>query len=126
MSEDMDWKPFQAFPPAARDAVVVGQPTEPGPYLIRVKVPRGVKLMPHRHSEDRIYTAISGASYIGLGHEFDAAKLQSHPPGAVIALPANTARFHWAKSGESVTQVTAIGPLGLEYLSANDPRNDGS
>jgi hypothetical protein len=26
----------------------------------------------------------------------------------------------WAKSSEYVTQVTAIGPLGLEYVSAND------
>ena len=33
-------------------------------------------------------------------------------------------QLHWAKSGEYVTQVTAIGPLGLEYLDPNDdPRN---
>jgi hypothetical protein len=31
------------------------------------------------------------------------------------------------KSGEYVTQVAAIGPLGLEYLSAkDDPRNHNS
>ena len=46
--EDIDWQPFPAFPPSARLAVVVGQPTEPGPYVIRVKVPSGVRLMPHR------------------------------------------------------------------------------
>ena len=35
-----------------------------------------------------------------------------------------TAHFHWAKSGEYITQVTAIGPLGLEYLDPkDDPRN---
>ena len=48
LSEDIDWKPFAAFPPAARLNVVVGRPSEPGPYTIRVKVPHGVKLMPHR------------------------------------------------------------------------------
>ena len=53
-SEDIDWQPFPAFPPSARLAVVVAQPTEPGPYVIRVKVPSGVKLMPHRHPEDRV------------------------------------------------------------------------
>ena len=32
--------------------------------------------------------------------------------------------FHWARSGEYVTQMTAMGPLGLEYLRAtDDPRN---
>jgi hypothetical protein len=32
-----------------------------GTYMIRVKVPDGVKLMPHPHSEDRIYTVFSGS-----------------------------------------------------------------
>jgi hypothetical protein len=60
LPEDIDWKPFPAFPPAARLAVLVGDPTQPGPYVIRVKLPSGVKLMPHRHPEDRIYAVMSG------------------------------------------------------------------
>jgi quercetin dioxygenase-like cupin family protein len=123
LPEGIDWKPFPAFPPSARLAVVVGEPTKPGPYVIRVKVPSGVKLMPHTHPEDRVYTVISGVFYIGLGEEFDADKLQAYPPGSVIVLPGNTPHFHWAKSGEYVSQVTAIGPLGLEYMNAeDDPR----
>jgi hypothetical protein len=46
LPEDIDWKPFPAFPPGARLAVVVGHPAEPGPYVVRVKVPDGTKLMP--------------------------------------------------------------------------------
>jgi quercetin dioxygenase-like cupin family protein len=127
LSEDVDWKPFPAFPPSVRMAVVVDQPLAPGPYTIRVKAPRGAKLMPHKHPEDRVYTVIYGVFYIGLGDEFDASKLEAYPPGAVIILPGNTSHFHWAKSGEYVTQVTAVGPLGLEYLSAkDDPRNSPS
>ena len=120
LPEDIDWKPFAAFPPSVRLAVVVGQPSEKGPYVIRVKVPRGVKLMPHKHTEDRIYTVISGIFYIGLGDQFDAKKLAAYPPSAVIILPGNTSHFHWAKSGEYITQVTAIGPLGIEYVDSND------
>jgi quercetin dioxygenase-like cupin family protein len=124
LPEDIDWRPFAAFPPRARLAVVVGEPTKPGPYVVRVKVPADVKLMPHRHPEDRVYTVISGIFYIGLGDEFDAEKLRAYPPGSVIVLPGNTSHFHWAKSGEYVTQVTAIGPLGMEYMrSQDDPRN---
>jgi quercetin dioxygenase-like cupin family protein len=123
LSEDIEWKPFPAFPPEARLAVIVGEPLEPEPYVVRVKVPRGVKLMPHKHSEDRVYTVISGVFYIGLGDQFDADKLEAYPPGSVIVLPGNTSHFHWAKSSDYVTQVTAIGPLGLEYVSAkDDPR----
>ena len=124
LSEDVDWKPFAAFPPSVRLAVVVGQPSDPGPYTIRVKVPHGVKLMPHKHPEDRVYTVLSGVFYIGLGEVFDAAKLDAYPPGSVIVLPGNTSHFHWAKSSEYITQITAIGPLGIEYLKSNDdPRN---
>ena len=127
LPEDIEWKPFPAFPPSVRLAVVVGEPSKIGPYVIRVKVPAGERLMPHKHPEDRIYTVMSGVFYIGLGEEFEADKLEAYPPGAVIILPGNTWHFHWAKSGEYVTQISAIGPLGLEYVSSkDDPRNQSS
>src|SRR5246127_2299256 len=113
LPEDIEWKSFPAFPPAVRLAVVVGDPSKASPYVIRVKVPSGVKLMPHRHPEDRIYTVMSGVFYIGLGEQFDADAVQAYPPGSVIVLPGDTSHFRWAKSGEYVTQVTAIGPSAL-------------
>jgi len=121
LPEDVHWAGFAAFPESVRLAVLVGEPSKPGPYVIRVKVPAGVKLMPHMHPEDRIYTVISGVFYIGLGKTFDADKLKAYPPGSVVVLPGHTPHFHWAKSGEYVTQVTASGPLGLEYV---DPKDD--
>jgi hypothetical protein len=123
LPEDVDWQPFPSFPPSARLAVVVGDTSQPGPYVVRVKVPGGVKLMPHIHHEDRVYTVMSGVFYIGRGERFDEAKLQAYPPGAVVVLPGGTAHFHWAKSGEYITQVTALGPISLEYVNpADDPR----
>ena len=122
-AEDLAWKPFAAFPPAARLAVLVGDPSRPGPYVIRVRLPADVRMMPHRHLEDRIYTVISGVFYVGLGDVFDESKLTAHAPGTVLVLPAGTAHFHWARSGEYIAQVSAIGPLGFEYVdTANDPR----
>jgi hypothetical protein len=108
LPEDIQWKQFSAFPASARLAVLVGDPTQEGPYLVRVKVP-------------------SGVFYIGLGNEFDGDKMKAYPPGSVIVLPGDTPHFHWAKSGEYVTQVSAIGPLGLEYMALeDDPRNADS
>ena len=124
LPEDVDWEPFAPFPPSARLAVLVGHPTEPGPYVIRVKVPSGMKLMPHRHQEDRVYTVISGVFYIGRGDRFDEQKLEAYPPGSIVVLPGDTPHFHWAKSGEYVTQVTALGPISLTYLNPeDDPRH---
>ena len=52
LPEHIDWKPFSSFPPSARLAVVVGDPSQPGPYTIRVKLPSGVKLMPCQGSRE--------------------------------------------------------------------------
>jgi len=125
-AEDIQWKPFPAFPPTVRLAILVGDPSKPGPYTIRVKLPAGVKLMPHKHPEDRVYTVMSGVFYIGLGDAFDETKLTAFAPGSVVVLPGDQPHFHWAKSGEYIIQVSAIGPLGLDYLDpTNDPRNHG-
>jgi hypothetical protein len=121
--EDVEWRSFPAFPKEARLAVLIGHPSEPGPYVIRVRMPANVRMMPHRHPEDRIYTVISGVFYIGLGDTFDERALAAYGPGSVVVLPGGQSHFHRACSGEYVTQVTAIGPLGLEYVDpVYDPR----
>ncbi len=109
-AEDIEWKPFAAFPPGAQLAVLVGDPSKPGPYVTRVRVPAGVQIMPHKHPEDRMYTVMSGVFYIGLGEQFDESRFVAFGAGSVIVLPGDQPHFHWAKSGEYVTQVTAIGP----------------
>jgi len=118
--EDIKWQAFAAFPPAARLAILIGDPTKPGPYTIRVHLPSGTKMMPHKHPEDRIYTVMEGVFYIGLGETFDEAKLTAFGVGSVVVLPGDQPHFHWAKSGAYTTQVTAIGPLGLSYIHEDD------
>ena len=126
-AEDIEWRPFAAYPPDARLAILVGDPSKPGPYLIRIKLPSGTKMMPHKHPEDRIYTVMSGVFYIGLGETFDESLLTAYAPGSLIVLPGGQAHFHWARSGDYITQVTALGPLGLAYVDqANDPRDEAS
>jgi hypothetical protein len=87
LPENVAWKPFPAFPQGARLAVIVGHPAEPGPYVVRVKVAGGTKLMPHKHPEDRIYTVMSGVFYIGLGETFDGDKVKAYPPGLSSCCP---------------------------------------
>jgi hypothetical protein len=88
LPEDLDWEHFPAFPPSVHLAIVVGKPAERGPYTIRVRVPHGVSLMPHRHPEDRVYTVMSGIFYIGLGDHFDPKKLQAYPLEVLSFCPA--------------------------------------
>jgi len=72
--------------------------------------------MPHRPPGGECTRSCPAFFYIGLGDRFDGDKVEAYPAGSVIVLPGNTSTSTRAKSGEYVTQVTAIGPLGLEYL----------
>jgi quercetin dioxygenase-like cupin family protein len=112
--EDIQWMELPALPASARLADIVDHPPEHAPYVIRVKVSAGTRVMPHVHPEHRIYTVMSGIFYIGIGEEFKAEELRAYPPGSVIVLPGNTPHFHWAKSGEYVSQIIAVGAIPLE------------
>ncbi len=83
LPEQIAWMPFPAFPPSARLAVVVGDPAKPGPYVVRVKVPGGVTLMPHRHPEDRqsgeYVTQVSGTGPLGLEYRHPHDDPRLHP-----------------------------------------------
>jgi hypothetical protein len=54
-------------------------------------------------------------------HELDQSVFKSVLPADIDWKPFPSPHFHWAKSGEYVTQVTAIGPISLEYV---DPEDD--
>jgi hypothetical protein len=73
LPEDIGWQPFSAFPPAVRFAVVVGHPSEPGPYLVRVEGAWRHKTDAAQASGGPDYTVMSGVLYIGLGDQFDGA-----------------------------------------------------
>jgi hypothetical protein len=87
------------------------------------------KVKPHLNVDgsDKDWHRVSqfcfGVFYIGRGTTFDPEKLRAYPPGSLVILPGNTPHFHWAKSGEYVTQVSGTGPLGIDYVDTkDDPR----
>jgi quercetin dioxygenase-like cupin family protein len=110
------WVPNPAVP-GVEIAVVAGRPQEAGPYALRVRFPPGARVMPHTHPEDRIYTILRGAWYIGLGETFDSARLERHPAGSVYVVRAGVVHFHLARDGETVFQITATGPTATTFVN---------
>jgi quercetin dioxygenase-like cupin family protein len=120
---DIKWTDNPALQQGGQIAVLVGKPAQAGLYTFRLKFPADFKVMPHSHPEERIYTVITGTFYIGLGDKFEPAKLKAFPAGSLYVVPANVSHFHWAKSGESVVQVSAVGPTATNYVDhKDDPR----
>jgi len=58
LPEDVNRQSFAAFPPSVLLATIVGYPSQPGPYTIRVRVPHGVKLMPPAPGRSRVHRYI--------------------------------------------------------------------
>ncbi|MHB1908599.1 MAG: cupin domain-containing protein [Nitrososphaerales archaeon] len=120
---EIKWKDQPALPVGAKFAVLHGDPSKTGEYVLRVRVPKGIKVMPHSHPENRIYTVVSGTFGLGLGDTFDTTKLQVYPQGSVIYLPAGVSHFQYSESEEYIIQINAIGPTATVYVkSSDDPR----
>lgn len=104
-------------PTGSSQAVVVGDPTKPGIYVVRSKFPPGLRTPVHFHPDDRIVTVLSGTAYVGFGNTFDESKLKALPAGSVWTEPARQPHYNWAKDGELVLQIVGHGPSGMTRVT---------
>jgi len=105
---------FQATSSGVQVAVLYGDPSKPGLYVVRLKLPAGTKVIPHTHPDQiRTLTVLSGTLYFGLGDQYDESKLMPYPAGTFFSEVPNVAHYVAAKEGEVVFQATGIGPTEL-------------
>jgi quercetin dioxygenase-like cupin family protein len=102
---------------APQTAVLYGDPTKPGLYVTRVKFSAGWKDQPHWHPEEiRTVAVLSGTFYFGSGDKWDESKFKAYPAGTFYSEPAKAPHFTWAKDGEVILQITAMGPTGKTFI----------
>jgi quercetin dioxygenase-like cupin family protein len=123
-SDGLKWQDGPAsLPPGAKLAVLEGDPTKNGPFVMRIKLPDGYRLPPHTHPKPERVTVISGTFNLGMGDTFDASKGTAMPAGAYGTWPAGMKHYVWVK-GETVVQFHGDGPWTITYLNpTDDPRN---
>jgi quercetin dioxygenase-like cupin family protein len=101
----------------ASTAVLYGDPTKAGVYVTRTKFPAGLKGLPHTHPDEwRTVVVLAGTIYFGLGDTWDESKLKPYPTGTFFSEPKDTPHFVWAKDGEVIVQVTAMGPTATKLI----------
>lgn len=99
--------------PGVAVAVLYGDPTKPGVYATRNKIPAGFKVMPHTHPDEwRTAVVMSGTLYFAVGEQWDESKFKAYPAGTFFTEAPKTPHFVWAKDGEVILQITAMGPTG--------------
>lgn len=122
-AEDVPWK---AGPPSLRSgaqaAVLYGDPSKEGLFVMRLKLPAGFMIAPHTHPRPEILTVVSGAFHVGMGNVADESKARRLPAGSFFAFDPGLAHYAYVEQ-ETVVQLSSTGPWSINYVNAaDDPR----
>lgn len=125
-AEEVKWMPAPPFlPEGAQFAVIKGDPSQPGPFTIRLKFPAAYKIPPHKHSSFEHITVLSGTFYMGEGEHLDPTKGKTLPMGSFAYGPEEKYHAAWATEEGAVIQIQSQGPFEIHYFNpADDPRKN--
>ena len=118
--QEIKWGPAPSMlPPRAEAAVLFGDPSKEGLFVLRLKFPAGYRVAPHTHPVDEVLTVISGTFRMGMGETADQSKAQPLPAGSFFALPPRTAHYVFVNE-ETTVQISTNGPWDLNYINPDD------
>jgi quercetin dioxygenase-like cupin family protein len=122
-SGDLKWGPAPPSLPAGAEAAVVdGDPTKPGPFVMRAKFPAGYLVPPHWHPTDENLTILSGSFAVGTGDKADEASMKTLGPGDFVHMPKQMHHYAMAKEATTI-QIHGMGPFAITYVNpSDDPR----
>jgi uncharacterized RmlC-like cupin family protein len=98
------------FAPGAKIAVLHGDPSGPGGFVLRLQFPDGYQIPVHWHPTGENVTVVSGSLSLGMGNAVDASALHSHGPSDFVYLP--PAQPHYGQAhGVTIVQINGRGPF---------------
>jgi hypothetical protein len=122
--ENFKWSRDKTAPYGLQVVMLYGDPTKPGPYVSRAKMPSGYRLPPHRRSDERTVTILKGIYWVGVGERYDPMTMKELSAGAFYVMQPNVPRFAWART-EVIIEEVGQGPVTnpIQYLHPeDDPR----
>ena len=126
--ENIKWVPNKSAPYGMQLVLLFGDPSQPGPYIFRAKMPSGYKLPPHKHPDERIVTVLKGIYWSGVGERYNPMVMKEFQAGAFYTTKANVPHFAWARTEVIIQEMgTGMEPgaKGIEYINPDDdPRNN--
>ena len=108
LPKDIKWVRNEAA--GSESAVLVGDPSKPGLYVVLQKWLPHHNSRPHFHPNDRFITVISGTWWVNTGPKYDPDGFKPVPAGSFVKHFANEIHYDGAKDAECVLQIVGIGP----------------
>ncbi|MAW33063.1 MAG: hypothetical protein CMK56_01490 [Proteobacteria bacterium] len=117
------WERVKSTRYGMRIVTLYGDPSKPGLYAYRLKMPSGYKLPPHYFEEAQSVTVLKGTYWTGIGDKTNPMNLREFNTGAFFTTKGNVPRYTWART-EVIIQVMGEGPSsGIKYVNpGDDPR----
>jgi hypothetical protein len=97
-------------PSGNSEAVLYGDPSKPGLYIVLTKWSPNHMSRPHSHPNDRFITVISGTWWVGWGTKYDPATTFPVPAGSFVTHYGKQIHWDGAKDGEVILQIVGQGP----------------
>ena len=91
-------------------AILFGDPSKPGPYVVRLRWLKGNMSRPHFHPNDRFFMVVKGTWRVGTGDKFDPDSTVPVPAGSYVIHYAQKIHFDGAKDEDCEIQVWGMGP----------------
>ena len=107
LPDQIQWK---EDPLGAKTAVLQGDPSQPGLYIMLVKWTPHHMSHPHWHPNDRFITVLSGTWWVGTGAKFDPDKTVPMPAGSFVTHFGKEIHYDGAKDSEAVLEIVGDGP----------------
>lgn len=97
-------------------AQLLGDSSQGGAWVDRVKIPAGKRVLAHTHPQDELITVIEGTWYLGEGAKFNLTNLKGYPAGSFIVIPAGLPHFVAAKEVPVIVQLNGNGKFHTDYV----------
>ena len=93
-----------------QQAILAGDPSKPGLYVVMNKWLPGNMSRPHFHPNDRFIQVLKGTWWMGTGDKFDPASTVPVPAGTFVTHFAKQVHYDGAKDEETVLLIVGEGP----------------
>ncbi len=117
------WVAPPAYARGAQLAVLHGDPSKEGLYVVRLRVPAGFRIPAHTHPNDENVTVLSGSFHIGTGDRLDEGRGERVAAGGYSFVARGMTHYAWFTE-DTELQLHGMGPQGVRYVNpADDPRS---
>ena len=97
-------------PNGSDSAVLAGDPSKPGMYIILTRWTAHHMSHPHFHPNDRFITVVSGTWYVATGAKYDPDHMVPMPTGTFVTHYGKQIHYDGAKDADCVLEIVGEGP----------------